>query len=83
MADDQMVQEVVDTLNELVAADGGRLEVQQYQPGDAVLRVDYLMGHNEDCDTCSFTPDLIEAFLLEGLQSRAAGIDEVRVSQVA
>jgi Fe-S cluster biogenesis protein NfuA len=76
------VNEVVDAMNQLVQRDGGAIELAAYQPGDPVVRVNYKVGKNDDCDTCLISPEMLKDFLLEGFNSRNLGVRDIEVSAV-
>lgn len=74
------VNEVLDAMNQLVARDGGALQLASYQPGDAIVHVQYKVGKNEECDTCLISPEMLRDFLLEGFRARELQVEEVQVA---
>jgi Fe-S cluster biogenesis protein NfuA len=71
------ITEVVSAMNELVAKDGGAIDVIGF--GDGQLDVNYKVGVNDECATCLITPEILHDFILEGLRARDVPVDDVRV----
>lgn len=71
------ITEVVSAMNELVAKDGGTIDIIGFN--DRRLDVNYQVGVNDDCPTCLITPEILHDFILEGLRARDVPVDDVLV----
>jgi Fe-S cluster biogenesis protein NfuA len=76
---DAVIDEVIGTMNELVARDGGLIELSSYLPSDKSIHVNYRVGQNDECSTCLITPEMLKDFLLESFRSHGMDVDEVDV----
>jgi hypothetical protein len=76
---DPVIEEVIGTMNELVARDGGVIELSSYLPADKSIQVNYRVGENDECATCLITPEMLKDFLLESFRSHGMDVDEVDV----
>lgn len=73
----EAVREAISELNALVAKDGGSLTLQRHDETEDLVKVKYAMGVNEECDTCSITPDMMEMFLAESFRIRGAEVARI------
>ena len=71
------VQAAVDKVNQLLAADGGRLTPVE-QVGDTLV-LHYEPGLSKDCPTCVLGEDAVVALVQESLGLQAPFIKQVRL----
>ncbi|MGH3640069.1 MAG: hypothetical protein ACRDUX_13685 [Mycobacterium sp.] len=76
---DAVIEEVIGTMNELVAKDGGLIELSSYLPSAKSIEVNYRVGTNDECVTCLITPEMLQEFLLESFRSHGMDVDAVDV----
>ncbi|GAA4287882.1 NifU family protein [Georgenia daeguensis] len=79
---DAAVQEVLDSMNQIVARDGGDIKLIDFDAAAGVLNVEYRMGVDPDCATCSIPPEMLQSFLVEGLRAHGVTTNEVIVAGV-
>jgi Fe-S cluster biogenesis protein NfuA len=77
------VDKVLELMNNMVAKDGGVITLDAFDPDAGTMAVDYRMGINEECATCSITPELVQVFLAESLDSHGVPNVDVVVKSVA
>lgn len=77
---DAAVQEVLDSMNQIVARDGGDIRLLGFDAAAGVLNVAYRMGITPDCETCSIPPEMLQSFLVEGLKAHGVAANEVIVA---
>lgn len=77
------VEKVLALMNTMVAKDGGVITLDVFDADAGKMAVDYRMGINEECATCSITPELVQVFLTESLESHGVPNVEVVVKSVA
>lgn len=77
------VEKVLELMNAMVAKDGGEITLHSFDANTPALAVDYRMGINEECVTCSITPELVQVFLTESLESHGVPGVDVTVQPVA
>ena len=75
---DPRVKNVLDTFGQILASDGGSLELLNI--ADGVARVRYVPGNNEECPECVMTPEGLRGLLLEALQTQAPYIKELELA---
>jgi Fe-S cluster biogenesis protein NfuA len=76
------IENVVGIMNKLIARDGGKLSLAAYDQGRGIVEVNFMPSANANCETCSFTPEMIQAFLEESLRSHGIQAESVIVSEV-
>lgn len=74
---DQVILSVVDRVNMLLAADGGRLSVVEQQGDALVLR--YQPGMSKDCPECVLGDDAVAMLVQEALELQVPYIKQVRL----
>ena len=77
-SDTPTVDKVLELMNAMVAKDGGEITLESFDADARTMAVDYRMGINEECATCSITPELVQVFLAESLESH--GVENVNVT---
>lgn len=75
------VDEVIERINGIVAPDGGRVVLLGSDASEAVVRVRYDMAVNDSCSTCTITPEMLEQFLLESLETHGVQVNRVVVEE--
>jgi Fe-S cluster biogenesis protein NfuA len=76
----QRAQMVVDQFRKMVEPDGGELEMLGIEGG--TVRVRYMPGHNEECETCVFIPEDLRDLMKEAMQRQDPSILEVVMETV-
>src|SRR4029077_4873421 len=77
-SDSPTVDKVLELMNAMVAKDGGEITLESFDADALTMAVDYRMGINEECATCSITPELVQVFLTESLESH--GVSNMNVT---
>jgi Fe-S cluster biogenesis protein NfuA len=73
------IKEVLDAMNEVIARDGGLLQLADYDQEQAIVEVVYRNQPADDCEACAITPEMMQDFLLDGFRARDVEVSEVRV----
>lgn len=72
-----VANEVVARISAILKSDGGQLDLVKVENGTATLR--YTAGVNPDCETCTWAPDDLAAFVLGSLQERSVPVRHVEL----
>ncbi len=79
---DHAVDEVLRLMNGMVAGDGGRLTLEEYDPDAGAIRVRYEEGVNDECETCAISAEMVQVFLADSLTAHGVQVGEVTVEAV-
>ncbi len=79
----QDVENVVSLMNQVIARDGGKLALAKYDQARGLVEVNYSANATPECDTCSFTPEMIQAFLKESLRTHGINAEDVVVNEIS
>jgi len=79
----EVINEVLELLEPMVASDGGALRVAEFAPERSALVVDYARGVNDACATCVIDAESLGAFIDEGLQARGVHLTDITVKESA
>ena len=74
---DEQVEKVLTLFRQIIATDGGRLDLVDLQDGTAKLR--YTPGQNEECPECVMTPESLQQMVQESMQVHAPHITSVEL----
>lgn len=72
-----IADQVVTQFNEIVAPDGGQVSLVALEPG--VLRVRYVPGSNEECESCVMTSDALAAMMQDMVTTLEPSIARVEI----
>ncbi len=76
-ATEVFVRQVIAELRPMLAPDGGSVELVSCE--DGTVRVNYVMGSNDDCADCVMSAEDFELYLKELLTERVPGFKELEV----
>ena len=74
---DMLVTRVLDEVRPMLTPDGGTVDLLSC--ADGVVKVSYLVGHNEECMECVMTPEDFGLYLTDLLTERVSGVVAVEV----
>ena len=75
------VAKVVELFDEMVKPEGGRVGLVSVEGG--TLHVEYMKGHNEQCETCVFEPGALAQLMQDTVKDHDPSIVEVVVDEVS
>ena len=70
-------QRVIEHFQHIVKPDGGELEL--LGEADGVVRLRYLPGHNQECETCVLSADDLKELMTEAIQQQDPAIRAVEL----
>ena len=74
-----VAQQVAEQFDEIVKPDGGSVTFVSAEAG--VLRVRYVPGSNEECETCVMAPDSLAAMMKDMVQGLDPSIQQVEIEE--
>lgn len=72
-----IANQVVLQFNEIVKPDGGEVSLVALEPG--VLRVRYVPGQNDECETCVMSSDALAAMMQDMVATLEPSIERVEI----
>ena len=72
-----IASQVVTQFNEIVKPDGGEVSLIALEPG--VLRVRYVPGQNDECESCVMTSDALAAMMQDMVATLEPSIERVEI----
>lgn len=74
------VRSTLASFEALLAADGGHVALEEWDPEEGMLRIAYQKGENPRCAECVLSAEALESLVLDSLRSRGLTVERVVVS---